>query len=392
MKAAARPALVPVLVLCAALAAPPEAAGTGEELRVPFPGAASEGGERTTEAAPRPSGATAASPVAPPDTPAAEDETANAADGTAGPEGAAADPAQGESADGSATIGIPERQAKTPPGGSRLLRVLGQLQGDPAAAPEASGAAPLAGPGVSGPGVSGAGVSGTRVFGTSVFAVEGCPRALLRRLLAGAAGEADALAALGIEHEILALCRERQEILAGLFEAEAALRELRTPPDALVAAALPPAQTGAVSVVPAPTRQVATAPAPSPLRAALAAAEDEVTEAEPQAPAQVSPAGVSSAQVSPRYAWFSIVGTAGVLRAGITDGADVWFVREGDPLPGGARIAAIAARPPGVRVTDGDGNGGTALLPYAGTSFSSARVAGASVAGTSFRARPGGAP
>ena len=94
MKAAARPALVPALLFCAALAAAPEAAGAGEELRAPFPGAASEGGERTTEAAPRPSGTTAASPLAPPDTPAAEDETANAADGTAGPEGAAANAAR----------------------------------------------------------------------------------------------------------------------------------------------------------------------------------------------------------------------------------------------------------------------------------------------------------
>ena len=385
MKAAARPALVPVLVLCAALAAPPEAAGAGEELRVPFPGAASEGGERTTEAAPRPSGATAASPVAPPDTPEAGDEIANAADGTAGPEGAAANAAAGMPAG----KGPPQNRARemapdTPPGGSRLLRVLGQLQGDPAAAPEASGAAPLAGPGV-----SGTGVSGTRVSGTSVFAAEGCPRALLRRLLAGAAGEADALAALGIEREILALCRERQEILAGLFEAEAALRELRTPPDVPAAAVPPPAQTGAVSVVPASTRQVA--PAPSPLRAALTAAgtADEADTGTEDTRVGDTRAGEPQ---PPRYAWFSIVGTAGALRAGITDGADVWFVREGDPLPGGARIAAIAARPPGVRVTDGDGNGGTALLPYAGTSFSSARVAGASVAGTSFRARPGGAP
>ena len=371
MKAAARPALVPALVLCAALAAPPEAAWAGEELRVPFPGAEGAGGGTTVEtASPGPAGAGA--------------EAVNAAAG----------PAQGESADGSAAIGIPERQAKTPPGGSRLLRVLGQLQGDPAAAPEASGAAPLAGPGVSGPGVSGAGVSGTRVFGTSVFAAEGCPRALLRRLLAGAAGEADALAALGIEHEILALCRERQEVLVGLFEAEAALRELRTPPDVPAAAVPPPAQTGAASAVPASTRQVATAP--SPPRAALTAAG---TADEADAGTEDARVGDTRAEHTragepqpPRYAWFSIVGAAGALRAGITDGADVWFVRESDPLPGGARIAAIAARPPGVRVTDGDGNGGTALLPYAGTSFSGASVAGMNVSGTSVRARPGEAP
>ena len=71
----------------------------------------------------------------------------------------------------------------------------------------------------------------------------------------------------------------------------------------------------------------------------------------------------------PRYAWFSIVGTAGALRAGITDGTQVWFVREGDPLPGDARIVAIAARPPGVRVTSGVGDRGAVLLPYFGTSI-----------------------
>ena len=361
MKVAARPALVPALVLCAALTAAPEAAWAGEELRAPFPGAESAGGGTAMEAAsPGPAGAGAVN--------------------------AAAGRAQPETADGSAALGTPERQAKTPPGGSRLLRVLGQLQGDPAAATEALGAAPLAG----------TGVSGTSVFGTSVFAAEACPRALLRRLLAGAAGEADAVAALGIEREILALCSERQEVLVGLFEAEAALRELRTAPDAPVAAVPPPAQTGAVSAMPVSTRQVATAPAASPLRAALTAAgtADEADTGTEDTRAGDTGAGEPQ---PPRYAWFSIVGAAGALRAGITDGADVWFVREGDPLPGGARIAAIAARPPGVRVTGGDGDGGTALLPYAGTSFSGASVAGTSVSGTrvsgtSVRARPGEAP
>ena len=366
MKAAARPALVPALLFCAALAAAPEAAWAGEELRAPFPGAASDGGERTTEAAPRPSGATAASPVAPPDTRAAEDETANAADGTAGPEGAAANAAAGMPAGkGAPQNRAREMAAETPAGGSRLLRVLAEIPRAPVApddnASGSSGAAHLADPGAP---------------GTRVFAAEGCPRALLRRLLAGAAVEADALAALGIEREILALCRERQEVLVGLFEAEAALRELRTPPSA--------AAERANVAPPPPPRQVVpvTRPgAPSPLRAALAAADTA-----DKADTGAGDTGAGEPQ-PPLYAWFSIVGAAGALRAGITDGADVWFVREGDPLPGGARIAAIAARPPGVSVTDGDGNGGTALLPYAGTS-----VSGTSVSGTGVRARPGGAP
>ena len=50
----------------------------------------------------------------------------------------------------------------------------------------------------------------------------------------------------------------------------------------------------------------------------------------------------------------------------------MWFVREGDPLPGGATVATITGRPPGVRLTGGGKNGEAVLLP--------------------FGARPGGAP
>ena len=348
MKAAARTALVPALALCAALTAAAGGAWAGEKPIVPFPGAASEGGERALEAAPRPLGATAASPVAPPETQAAGDESANAAEGTAGPERAAAPAAAGMPAGtDEARNRARKTEAETAASGSRLLRMLAETPGAPASPDDgASGAVPFSGPSVSGTGVS----------GTSVFAAGGCPRALLRRLLAGAAGEADALSALGIEREILSLCRERQEILVGLFEAEAALREMSTPPPAA-------AERAAVAPPPPPSRiaPAARSEAPSPLRAALAAS-DAADEADTRA-AEPQP---------PRYAWFSIIGAAGALRAGVTDGADVWFVREGDALPGGARIAAIAGRPPGVRVTGGDGNGDDSLLPY--------------------RARPGGAP
>ncbi len=198
---------------------------------------------------------------------------------------------------------------------------------------------------------------------TAVTAAEGCPRGLLRRLLAGAAGEADALSALGIEREILSLCRERQEVLTGLFEAEAALRELRTPPE--------PAAEKAGVAPPPPARQIVPAArpgAPSPLRAALAAAEKADTRvAEPH---------------PPRYAWFSIIGSAGTLRAGVTDGSGIWFVREGDALPGGTRIAAIAGRPPGVRIT---GTGETRVPGTLGPESGEATA-------LPYRARPGDGP
>ena len=357
MKAAARTALVPALVLCAALTAAPEAVWAGEELLAPFPGASSDGGGRTTQAAPTPPGATAASPVAPAGPTAAGDETANPAEGPAGPATAAAPAAAGTpTVSGAPEDGEEETEANAPAGGSRLLRALAETAKAPGSADDhAAGGVPLA---------------GTSVSGTSVFAAEGCPRALLRRLLAGAAGEADALSALGIESEILTLCRERQEILVGLFEAEAALRELRTPPPApMPAAAAKPAVAPPSS---APARRIAPAAqsaAPSPLRAALASTAEKEKETEPQAPARVSaarvsPARVSPARVSPRYAWFSIVGTAGALRAGVTDGSGVWFVREGDALPGGVRVAAIAGRPPAVRIADAGNKGEATLLPY----------------------------
>ncbi len=41
----------------------------------------------------------------------------------------------------------------------------------------------------------------------------------------------------------------------------------------------------------------------------------------------------------------------GDLRAGITDGTDTWWVRDGTTLPGDIAIVAIHSRPPGVRVS-----------------------------------------
>jgi len=101
-----------------------------------------------------------------------------------------------------------DRAEASPEPASRLLRALAETPKAPAS-----------------PGGGSAGSA--PVYGTSVYAAEGCPRALLRRLLAGAADDAGALTALGIEREVLTLCRERQEIVAGLFETEARLRELR---------------------------------------------------------------------------------------------------------------------------------------------------------------------
>ena len=166
--------------------------------------------------------------------------------------------------------------------------------------------------------------------------IAGCPRDLLTRLLAGVANKEDALSALAIEHETLKLCHERQLIVTGIFETEAQLRALRAPAEPAAANRSPAVAATVHSVMP----QLNTAKLPAPSMTA-------------RKPAKAAPA-------APRYGWFSIVGMAGDLRAGVTDGRRVWFVREGDPLPGDVRVGRIAARPPGVQIEGTDDS----ALPY----------------------------
>ena len=346
MAAVRMPCGLPALVLLAALTAP--AAWAGDAPVAPFPGTSVSRTEVEGWQESRPE------QVPEPSDEAAPEAGAEAV-GVAVP-AVDAGPSEAAVLDGSMAAEKPA----APAGGSRLLRALADL-------PKTVGRARSDFPGdVTRPGIP------------RVFAAEGCPRALLRRLLAGAAGEADALSALGIEREILTLCRERQEIVAGLLETEARLSELREArrgPE-------PEAPPAAPSAVRTPGAAAVETRAPSPLRAALGAAEKaheaDTRAAEPQgtlvpgnSPVQAR-TQVSPARVSPRYAWFSIIGTAGALRAGVSDGTGVWFVREGDGLPGGATVAAIAGRPPAVRVTGAGESGEATLLP--------------------FRARPGGVP
>ena len=368
---------LPALVLCAVLMMSAETVRAGDAPVAPFPGtsglgtsgpgALEGGGGSSAESAPLPAlGADGAGLAAGTSAPGAAPEASSEAAPDAEAEGqsVAAPAVDARPSDAAVPDGnLAAENPATPVGGSRLLRALAEATtpnraavGGPAAG--AAGAAPL-------------------------HAAEGCPRALLRRLLAGAVGEADALSALGIEQEILTLCRERQEIVAGLFETEARLRELRAAP---VPVPADPAATAVQTPTPAPAaRESAAAGAAEalPLRLALADAAQQANEADPGVgdtragepraadTRAAEPQGNSLVQ-APHYAWFSIIGTAGALRAGITDGSDVWFVREGDGLPGGATITAIAGRPPAVRVTGAGENGEAILLP--------------------FRTRPGDAP
>ena len=258
----------------------------------------------------------------------------------------------------------PDADAKALPA-SRLLRSLDAWSAQPAAAspPRSPGGATAdvgrtaaeaaigKSPGSSSVPGSSPGPARSVVSGSSPV-LHGCPRALLASLLAEATETADAVSALAIERETLALCRERQEIVNGIValedELQALLAEAQGETGKPGAGAMGSANAPIVKVS-APVRVIEV---PTPTRLSAETAEAATAEAATAAPAP--------APELPSYSWFSIVGTAGDLRAGIADGERIWFVREGDGLPGGVRVARIAVRPPGVHV-DGAVEG---ALPY----------------------------
>ena len=259
--------------------------------------------------APRPEGAEAAGRASPGAVPLLPAPAAGEA-GVAGPvprDGRPAAPAQ---SGGSRDAGVR----------SRLVR---SLERRPSPRPEF---APPPGP--SGPAAGG---------GARRRAVFGCPRALLTDLLAGAAEPGGVVSALAVEREVLALCRERQAVVAEIVRLEG---ELRAALDASKPPGTPAAGSGDGGT--APRRVVVRLAAPEPVGE------------------RAAPAAKAAAPEPPAYAWFSILGTPGRLRAGVSDGRRVWFVREGDRLPGAVLVQRITARPPGVRV-QGAGRG---ALPY----------------------------
>ena len=216
---------------------------------------------------------------------------------------------------------------------SRLLRSLSER-----AAQAASQSLPAAGASDDPAAAHDAGLTGPVLYG--------CPRALIGALLAEAAETGDAVSALAIEREILGLCRERQEIVTGIVTLERALGDL------LKATPRGPAASPASAHASSVTESVPIVKESTPVRVvSLPTVSSDDGEAAEQRP---------SSPPAPSYAWFSIIGTAGDLRAGVSDGARVWFVREGDRLPGATAIERIRPTPPGVWV-EGDGE---AALPY----------------------------
>ena len=211
--------------------------------------------------------------------------------------------------------------------GSRLLRSLSDRP-----AQVASSSSPTVGD-HDDPGVA-------AMVGPASAVLFGCPRALLAALLAGAAETGDAVSALAIERETLALCRERQKIVTGIVKLEGELGALLEESRTRHAGAAVTAAAALTVKEPAPVRVVTRLISPG------------------------NAGGTSAPEMAkapqPSYSWFSIIGTAGDLRAGVTDGASVWFVRKGDRLPGAVVIEGIEGSPPGVRA----GGAAEAALPY----------------------------
>ena len=167
-----------------------------------------------------------------------------------------------------------------------------------------------------------------------------CARDLLRSRLATTVAEDDILAAMALEAELLTLCRERQELVFTLYQVEAALEELRH-------AGEEDAGEGEADVQVLSLLDQFVEPAAPPI-------EDVEEEAQPAAeePPEEEP--------QPALAWFSILGVKGALRAGITDGQQVWWVTEGTVLPGGVTVATITGSPPKVIVAGDE----AATLPW----------------------------
>ena len=185
-----------------------------------------------------------------------------------------------------------------------------------------------------------------------------CPREQIVRMLETAVEASEISASMGLEREVLQLCRDRWTVLRELMDAEQSLAEilLRSRVEREKAAlALEEERREAIARAEA-ARQVAVEAARAAERRRLEAAA--VQEEEPAV--VVVPEPEPEPDPHEIYAWFSIVGSAGSLRAGVTDGAGRWWVREGDELADGARIAAISSRPPRVRISGGPASG----LPY----------------------------
>ena len=172
-------------------------------------------------------------------------------------------------------------------------------------------------------------------------------------MLSSAVAEAEFSEALELEREVLVLCRDRQAILKELVGSEIELAAvLRTSAAARAEEALK-LETA---------RRESDARVRAAHKAILDKARAEIAREAQAAAAASAPAKDRMPPPEParNYGWFAVMGSGLDLRAAVTDGANVWRVEAGDRLPGGVRVVAVEARPPGVRVTGWT----TDRLPY----------------------------
>ena len=183
-----------------------------------------------------------------------------------------------------------------------------------------------------------------------------CPRDKIARMLGAAVDEFEVSSSLELEREVLVLCRDRWSVLEQIMDSELSLVEaLRNDRAAREKAALELEEL----------RRVARARIEGARQGAIEAAriaEQRRLEVEAalSAPAPVVEKAVpvvTEPELHERYSWFTMIGGAGELRAGVTDGTERWMVGVGDRLPGGLRITGITARPPRVTVAGGPSSG-----------------------------------
>ena len=174
-----------------------------------------------------------------------------------------------------------------------------------------------------------------------------CPRVSFGAMFAAAADYDEVGDLAAIEREALTLCLRRQELINQIVAGELALEEIVSGPEEVVAEALVQA-----------IEEIADLPAKA------AGVVDETVEEVP-AFVEPEPIVVVRAEPEPEFRWTTVYGSAGEWIAGVTDGAKVWFVREGDALPSGVEVVAVRLRPPGVEVRS---EGREWLLPGPGDS------------------------
>ena len=171
---------------------------------------------------------------------------------------------------------------------------------------------------------------------------DGCPRGALREMMTSAAVHNDVGDVAALELEVLRLCNERQKLIVKVVEGEARLAELRGAKRPEHVMSNPEtAMAGVLEDLPPPSK-VSVQPGASGVQEPMSLPTFLESATFPRSNA----GGLSYAELR----WTTVYGSAGNWVAGITNGANTWYLRVGDELPSGERVESIRERPPGVRL------------------------------------------